>query len=340
MGLPPRHEDTKGRKLAVSAPVVVAAIGVLLVVYQWANARPLWLDEEMIALNLRDRGFASLAGPLWLDQSAPLGWLFLQRLVLLTLGTSELALRAVPAAFGVATVLAALYVGERWLTKVGSTVLVLLCSFGQWISFYAVELKSYSADTFFGLLLPALAVSAAAASPSSPGTRRRAIFVWLVAAAVGHWFSLGALLVLPACYAVIAISARRQRELFQLLATAALLLAASIGAHYFLGIRHTQGNESLRQFWQFAFPPLDAGAAGTLQWLYSQLAPFALKPVGTAWAAASTRPSPRRSSGPEASGGRCRTFCRTGRRTPIGASSNLFAAVWRSPSASPHPAPC
>ena len=40
----------------------------------------MWVDEEMIALNLRDRGWLDLAGPLWLGQTAPLGWLALQRL--------------------------------------------------------------------------------------------------------------------------------------------------------------------------------------------------------------------------------------------------------------------
>src|SRR5262245_34941818 len=115
--------------LALSAPVVVAAVGVLIVIYQWASARPLWLHEQMIALNIRDRGLADLAGRLWLDQSAPLGWLTLQRVVLMVLGTSELALRAVPAAFGAATIVAALYIGERWLSTIGSTILVLLCVF-------------------------------------------------------------------------------------------------------------------------------------------------------------------------------------------------------------------
>ncbi|RPI53932.1 MAG: hypothetical protein EHM55_12320 [Acidobacteria bacterium] len=265
--------------LALSPPILVAAAGVLVVLYQWANARPLWLDEQMIALNLRDRGFAGLAGQLWLDQSAPLGWLVLQRFVLLVLGPSELALRAAPAAFGVATIAAALYIGQRWLTEAGSTIFVLLCSFAQWISFYAIELKSYSADTFFGLLLPALAVLAAGAS-------RNAILLWIVAAAIGHWFSLGALLVLPACYAVIAISARRHRELFGLLAAGAAVLAVSIGLQYLLSLRHTQANETLQQYWQFAFPPAEAGLSGTVRWLYSQLEPFALKPGGTARIAA------------------------------------------------------
>ncbi len=287
--------------LALSPPVVIAAAGVLMVGLQWANARPFWLDEQMIALNVRDRGLTNLGGRLWLDQSAPLGWLILQRLVLIVLGTSELALRAVPAAFGAGTILVALYIGERWLTKVGSTIFVLLCSVGQWISFYAIELKSYSADTFFGLLLPALAVVAAGACLKEPGRNqgrgqmddgreyhlpRNAIVLWLAVAAIGHWFSLGALLVLPVCYAVIAISARRDRGLFPLLGLSAAVLVASIGAHYMLSLRYTQGNEVLQKYWQFAFPPADAGISGTVRWLYSQLEPLAMKPGGTARAAA------------------------------------------------------
>ena len=72
------HRETQSSsqgQLPAWVPVSIAAIGVFIVVYQWAAARPLWLDEEMIALNFRDRTFAGLGGRLWLDQSAPLGWL-------------------------------------------------------------------------------------------------------------------------------------------------------------------------------------------------------------------------------------------------------------------------
>ena len=264
-------------------PSFVAAVGVSIIVVQWAHARPLWLDEEMIALNIRDRSFTGLAGELWLDQSAPLGWLLLQRLVLITFGSSELAMRAVPALFGIATVLSALYVGQRWLTSAGSTVLVLLCSFGQWVSFHALELKPYSADTFWGLMLPALTVSVVDAS--SQEGRRRAMAIWLTAAALAHWFSLGALLVLPACCAVLAIWIRRDRNALPFLATAAVVIVASAAAHYMLSIRHAQANEWLQEQWQFAFPPGKAGLFGTLLWAYQQLAPFAVKPGGTAFAA-------------------------------------------------------
>ena len=260
-------------------PLLIAIAGAAIVLYQWIGARPLWLDEEMIALNFRDRSFAGLGGQLWLDQSAPLAWLALQRLVLLVLGPSEIALRAIPALFGVATVFAAFFVGRRWMTTTGCAIFVLLCSLGQWMSFHAVELKSYSADTFWGLWLPALAVAAGTAS--STDARRRNLAIWTIAAAIGHWFSLGALLVLPACFVVLAVSERRDREGMQRLAVAFTAVIASFALHYLLAIRYTQGSASLQEFWQFAMAPRDAGVVDSLRWVYGRLEPFALKPGGT-----------------------------------------------------------
>ena len=263
----------------VSLPLLIAVAGAGIVLYQWMGGRPLWLDEEMIALNFRDRPFGSLSGGLWLDQSAPLGWLGLQRAVLLAFGSSELVLRTIPAAFAVATVFAAFFVGRRWLSATGCATFVLLCSLGQWISFHAVELKPYSADTFWALTLPALAVAAATASPAA--ARKRTLMMWALAAAIGHWFSLGALLVLPACFVVLSLSELREREGLGRLAAAFTVVIASFALHYLLAIRYTHGSESLQEYWKFAMAPPDAGFTGTLRWLSSQLGPVAQKPGGT-----------------------------------------------------------
>ena len=273
-------------------PLLVLAAGVVILGYQWAVARPLWLDEQMLALNVRDRAFHNLHGGLWLDQSAPLGWMYLQRLMLVIFGSSELALRAVPAAFGVGTLVTAYAVGRHYLNPVGATVLLALCAFGQWISFHAGELKPYSADTFFGLLLPMLTVRAAGgvAAPSTQASIAR----WAAVAAVGHWFSLGALLVLPACAAVLAVSLRlpaggsaKAGDAVRVRAfvVAMLVVGASAAAHYLLNLQYSQTNETLQKYWEFAFPPRE-GAAQTARWLFGQLAPFASKPGGTSLAAA------------------------------------------------------
>jgi hypothetical protein len=42
-------------------PVIIALVAIGLETYQWQVGRPLWLDEEMIALNVRDRSIAGFA---------------------------------------------------------------------------------------------------------------------------------------------------------------------------------------------------------------------------------------------------------------------------------------
>ena len=267
----------------VSPATIVALVGVGLEIYQWAGARPLWLDEEMVALNLRDRRVGDLAGTLWLGQSAPLGWLVVQRAVLLMFGTSELALRLVPGLFGIATLAGAVWVGHRWMSPVGAAVLALLCSFGQWLSYYSLELKHYSADTFWGLLLPALAAWAMDSESDRSAVQTRRVAVWWAAAAVGHWFANGALLVTPACALVlfVVLSRRGGWRAACRVTLLGLVWLASFGPHYVLAVRHTMSSAYLRDYWSFAMAPASLGLDGTLAWLASQLEPFALKPGGT-----------------------------------------------------------
>lgn len=261
----------------LDAALLIAAAGAGLQLYQWLGARPLWLDEEMIAVNLRDRGFADLSGKLWLEQSAPWAWLLLQRLTVTVFGTSERALRLVPVVFGVGTLAAAWWIGRRWMKAVGAAVLVLLVMFGQWLSFYSLELKPYSADVFWSLLLPALAAWAA--------ERSRRVPAFWAAAIVAQLFSNGAALVTPACAAAMVFVHWRQGgwPAARRAAWPALMWLAAFGLHYATTLRYAMDSPVLKEYWAFALPPASAGAAGTLRWLASQLAPFADKPGGAAW---------------------------------------------------------
>lgn len=265
-----------------AAALLVALVGAGLLVQTWAGARPMWLDEEMIALNLRDRALADLAGPLWLGQSAPLGWLALQRAALLMFGTSERAMRLVPVLFGIGTLATAVWIGRRWMSPGGAAALALLCSFGQWLSLYSLELKQYSADLSWGLLLPALAAWVMEPRADAPARLTRRAAVWWAAAALGHWFANGALLVTPACSLVLCVMLWRRGGWRAALVFALLGLGwlASFGLHYTLALRDALGSEYLRGYWAFALPPESAGLGGTLSWLTSQLQPFALKPGG------------------------------------------------------------
>ena len=193
----------------------------------------------MIALNIRDRKFFDLAGALWLGQSAPLGWLMAQRVVILAAGASELTLRIVPVLFGMLTVAAAFWIGRRWLEPVAAAVLALLCTFSVYLFHYPFEVKHYSADTFWGLLLPGLA--AWVVDHDRAAVRSGRAVVWWVAAAAGHWFANGALLVTPACALVLLVLIWRRDGMAaaRRFALLGLIWLASFGLNYQLSIRYT-----------------------------------------------------------------------------------------------------
>ena len=269
----------------VNPTTIAAAGGATLLLYQWARARPLWLDEEMIALNIRDRSLLELARPLWLDQSAPFGWLATQRIATLAFGFNEASLRFVPVAFGVAAIGAAAWVGRRWMTRTGAVALVLLFSMGQWIFHYSLELKHYSGDVLFGLMLPALVVWAIEAD--GPDHRLRRAGVWWIVAALAQWWAFGALFVTPACAVILCLAlwrldGRRSAVRFAVFGAGWL---ASFGLHYFMALRFAFESDALREYWSAWMPPLSATAAETVSWFAGRLVPLADRPGGTQFAA-------------------------------------------------------
>ncbi len=267
--------------LQPAGPAAMIALGaVVLEIHEWTGGRTLWLDEEMIAINVRDRSFVDLAGPLWLGQTAPFGWLAAQRAAVLALGTSEQALRVVPLLFGIATVAASVWVGRRWMRPLAAAVLVLLCAVGQFLSYYRFEVKHYSADAFWGLLLP---ISAAwALEAEKPAGRTRRAEAWWGAAAIGHWFANGALLVTPACALVLMVALwRRQggRAALRFLLFGTVWLA-SVGLHYLVALRHAMKSAYLASYWSFAWPPASAGLREMAGWFAGRLQPLADNPGG------------------------------------------------------------
>jgi hypothetical protein len=236
----------------------------------------------MLLLNVRDRKFFELSGPLWLNQTAPLGWLALERVLISTFGMAERTVRSLPVAFGVGTVVTATWFAIRRLEPAGATLFVAVCGFGQWITFYALEAKPYSSDVFWALLLPVVAMWAIDSPQDSPVFVKRAS-LWWVLAAIGQWFGYGALFVTPGCAAVLCLTAwmRGGSRLALLVASPSVAWLLSLGVHYSWTIRYASHSSYLRQYWWWAFPPEHAGIGSTLRWLALQLKPLALHPAGT-----------------------------------------------------------
>jgi len=265
----------------VASPVTIALVVIGIDIYQWGGALPLWVDEEMIALNFRDRSMGDLGGTLWLGQSAPFGWLVLERTALTVLGSGELSLRAVPLLFGIVTIGVAAWVGRRWMGHISAVMFVLLCWISPYVSHYRFEVKHYTADVFFGLLLPTLAVWAIEADHSADRARR--VWLWWIAALTGIWVSNGALFVTPVCAILLLVAAWRRdgARAAAWFSLGGLMWVASFGLNYVISLRHTRNSTYLYSMWNMDMLPPSLGLSGTIQWFLERLEPLALNPGGT-----------------------------------------------------------
>jgi hypothetical protein len=146
-------------------PLVAAAlilIGVALRVTAFVDARPLWLDEAMLALNVAARSYGDLVRPLGLDQAAPPGFLWLQRLAVDLGGVSEYSLRFAPFAAGIATLLLIWPVGRRLIGERNAVLATGIVALQLGFTHYATEAKPYGVDAFVTIGLLGLLVSVAA----------------------------------------------------------------------------------------------------------------------------------------------------------------------------------
>lgn len=275
----PRYVWQHHRQSLPALAIILLVIGFDL--YQWLAASPLWLDEETIALNARDRSVAELTGPLWLGQSAPLGWLALLRAVIRILGTNEIALRVLPQIFTLATLAIAIWIGRRWLNVLGALTLAWFCAFGHWLSYYSFEVKHYTADACAGLALPALAVWIL--ESEEPSIRLRRTWVWWISCAVGLWFANGAVLVTPALAIFLTLVVWRAdgRRAAMIFAAVGVVWLVSFAVHYEWSAKYALDSSYLHGYWAPWMPAPTLGVIGRLGWMTHQLRPLATESAGT-----------------------------------------------------------
>ncbi|SNT55023.1 Dolichyl-phosphate-mannose-protein mannosyltransferase [Asanoa hainanensis] len=255
------------------------AFGVLLYVRQYANHLPLWLDEQMISRNLRDRGFGGLVGELANNQSAPLGWLWVQRALISVFGTDEYVLRLLPLLAAIGTLVVAWWAGRRWLGPVGAITLVTVVATSAAAIRYSAEVKQYSGDLFWTMLL----LVAAMVLLEQPRPAIRSYVLWWSLAGLACLFSMGAMLATPVFAVVVVASALARAGWREAVRAAApfLIWLALFAFHYLASLRHVVGSEFMATFWgRRGYPPVDAGPRQLAGWAWDRLEVLGRDPLG------------------------------------------------------------
>jgi hypothetical protein len=213
--------------------VAIMALGVYVRIRDYFADRSFWLDEAMLSVNIAARDFAGLLQPLDLEQAAPPGFLFLQKLGVILLGTGERGLRLMPC---IASLLALPFfygAARRIFGLRGGIFGLFLLAVSPYALRYAVEAKQYG----FDLLCVIVVLHAGAVYVTSE--RRFAASVWLaIAGSATLLFSHAVMFVtmtLGVGLLVREVLQRRSISRGLLLAGGFVFLAAA--ANYFLAIK-------------------------------------------------------------------------------------------------------
>lgn len=264
----PELTPAKPRRAFVIASWLITVMGVGFYLVNFLGGKTLWLDEAMLALNLRHLSWAELAGKLDYNQLAPIGWLYLQKALYDQTGNLEYGLRVTSFAAAAGALVIFRSLAFRVLDDVGALSAVLLYALLGAIVRYAAEVKPYTVDLF-------LAVAAMAAAAAL--MRQHGRWAWIAFAAIGLvtvLFSFAAVYVLAGCAAAVflfMLGHRRFRDVAAVVGIAVVWLAVFLAL--FLKVYRPQlgGSElveggSHNFFVRTSYAPFPPTSLGDLLW--------------------------------------------------------------------------
>lgn len=267
-----RAATRRRRQLIV---LVAVLAGALLRVMQYAVNRAIWLDEALIVHNVLGRGFRGLMDPLELGQTAPYGFLALERAAVELLGSSEYALRLVPLLAGLAALALFPAVARRYVSAPARVVAVAVFALAPFLVYYASEVKQYSLDV---LVATVVLWAAAELRDRRPGAAGKAA----AAGVLGVWLSQPAVFMLAgAGLALMHVAVRDgdRRRMAMLAAVGAAWLASFAGS-YALSRRSLADPEYMQAFWRHGFMPLPPASAADWAWLPERFVRIFREPLG------------------------------------------------------------
>jgi hypothetical protein len=265
----PESPKTRTDCFVVVLVIALVAVGAALRIWQYAANTSLWLDEIALAKGVLDFDLSHLLiSQLPYDQVAPKGFLLVEKVAVLALGTNDYALRLFPFVFSLISLAVFGRLAIRMLDGAGSVAATLLFATAAPMVAFGAVVKQYSSDVCIAVLLWWLAYEVV----SRPVTATRARITALIGAIL-VWFSQPGVLMLVALGACLLwlahSSGGRLRHTVLIVAcwVPSALAAAVVG---FASMSQT-GREYVQRFWVGGFPPGSLSRELDTLWPWDQL---------------------------------------------------------------------
>ncbi len=130
--------------------------GLLLRCYHYLRGPSLWHDEAALVVNVLNKSFSELLGPLFFSEAAPPLFLWLERAAAITLGDSLYVLRLPAFLASCASLILIAYVARRWLPAAAASWAILLFACSDKLLWHSCEAKQYTLEALTALVMVAL----------------------------------------------------------------------------------------------------------------------------------------------------------------------------------------
>ncbi len=258
--------------------VIALVFGATLRIQQFAFRRSLWLDEAAMAVNIVGRSYAGLLEPLDIQQSAPVGFLWVQRFLIDVLGNNEYALRLFPLLCGLGSLFLFHRLARRMLSPRVVPVANILFALSPLVAYYSNEAKQYSGDVLAALLLMNAGYGLMRATRI---TARGAAGLGLLGAVL-LWFSSPVVLVLGGVGSTVMLAHMSQRRWGNVARLGAAYVAwgTTFAFAWSFARRSVDAHPAFFAYWAAGFPPEGGSLPDIARWLGGRALDVMASPVG------------------------------------------------------------
>ena len=242
----------------------VVMAGIVLRLFHYFHCRSMWFDEACLSLNIVRRGFGALTTPLDFHQAAPVGFLWLERAIVLLLGDGEWSLRFLLVVSGVISLLLFASIVRAVLPPRGALISILLFGFSWPLVRFATEVKPYAVDSLVAVGVLWMVLRA---------ERKRLGILNAVAFGVGGglliWCSFPAVFLLVGAALTLGLRAvllRDRTTLGWILATGGMWAVSGLIC-YVIVLRTLGGDSHFAEFWHATFMPLPPWSIEWCRWM-------------------------------------------------------------------------
>ena len=219
--------------------------GVILRLREYFLARSFWIDEAEMAADIRDGSFSGLFYGVNVTYS-PLGFLWIEKIMVTLFGDGELTFRLPSLVAGILSLFFFFLVARIFLGNKGSLVALGIFAISNKLIYFSTELKHYSFDVLATVLLYWLVLS------------KKNWKVLILVGVVLVWFSQSVPIILVSLginFTIYFFWKRKWRDLVRWIIIQAFWYV-SLGVYYFIFAYQIAQSRKLHDFWAFYMAPI------------------------------------------------------------------------------------